>query len=158
MFEAQLLALALSAAPAWAGDFYVDAVGGNNANDGMTPATAWRNVSFALANVPLTDPSGLHTLHVAPGTYSTATGETFPLEVEAMTGTGAADIEIISAAGSGATTLSSPSTTVLIRSRRLPNDGPFFRSRITRVEGFTITTGSSAVVVTFTVTTRSPQR
>ena len=31
--------------PAWATTFYVDAVGGIDANDGLSPASAWKTVA-----------------------------------------------------------------------------------------------------------------
>jgi hypothetical protein len=58
-------------------DFYVDAVNGSDANPGTGPATAWRTLTFAAANAPH---GSAHTIHAAPGTYSSASGETFPLE------------------------------------------------------------------------------
>jgi hypothetical protein len=61
---------------ALASDWYVDAVNGNNANSGASSTTAWRTITFAMANTPTT---GLQTIHVAAGTYDTALGEVFPL-------------------------------------------------------------------------------
>ncbi len=140
--------LLLTVAPALADDFYVDSAGGSNGNDGTTPATAWATITFALANAPLTSATGFHTIHVAPGTYSAATGETFPLEAEEMTVTGAAPIEIVSESGSGATTIDSGTlVSVRIDSRREFVSQVFFRTRIRRVEGFTIHTLNSGVVV-----------
>jgi len=62
---------------AFATDFYVDVANGNNANPGTSPATAWQTLTFAAANA---SQGNAHTIHVAPGTYSAASGETFPLQ------------------------------------------------------------------------------
>lgn len=65
--------LSLAALGASAADVYVDVANGNDADTGSSPATAWRTLSHASQ----TAPSGSSTnIHVAPGTYSPATGGT----------------------------------------------------------------------------------
>lgn len=71
-----LLALAL---PARAADHYVDVVRGNDANDGATPATAWKTITHAIGVLPHVEGDATEVIHVAPGTYSLASGESFPL-------------------------------------------------------------------------------
>lgn len=71
-----LLAIVLVGLSARAGDWYVDAQNGSNANNGLSPASAWRTLTHALATIPA---PGTDTLHVAPGTYDAALGEVYPL-------------------------------------------------------------------------------
>src|SRR5690349_17720032 len=59
-----------------AGDWYVDAVNGNDANTGATPATAWRTITHATLTVPV---GNYEVIHVAAGTYDAALGESFPI-------------------------------------------------------------------------------
>ncbi len=59
-------------------DLYVDATGGSDANVGTTPGQALRTITRALALAG----SGTR-IHVAPGTYDAALGETFPLDLNA---------------------------------------------------------------------------
>ena len=72
-------ALALSAVPALAADFHVDALHGSDANGGTSPLDAWRTLTHALATVPDPAPDATHTIHVAPGVHDAALGEVFPL-------------------------------------------------------------------------------
>ncbi|MBI3820101.1 MAG: DUF1565 domain-containing protein [Planctomycetes bacterium] len=58
-----------------AGDWYVDAANGSNTNDGKSPLTAWKTITYAVAAVP----PGVQTMHLAAGTYSPASGETIPI-------------------------------------------------------------------------------
>jgi len=74
----RLIASASLVAVAHAGDYYVDAVSGNNANAGTSPAQAWRTVTHSLAQIPS---GGAHVLHVAAGLYDTQGGEVFPLQM-----------------------------------------------------------------------------
>jgi hypothetical protein len=70
--------------PLFASDWYVDAVNGNDANAGTTPATAWRTITHAHATAPI---GGVETIHIAPGTYDTALGEVFPIVVHGVQST-----------------------------------------------------------------------
>jgi hypothetical protein len=69
-------ALMVVAPSALATDYYVDAVNGNDASAGTSPATAWKTIVHASA---ASAQDATSTIHLAPGTYSTASGETFPL-------------------------------------------------------------------------------
>ncbi len=88
--------------------YYVNGATGNDTNDGLTPATAWQHVSYAVAQVAL--PSGstevppIREIHIAPGTYSFFGGETFPLTVTPrvqLIGDAGADVTHIDASGAG---------------------------------------------------------
>ena len=63
------------ASSASAADWYVDAVGGSDANSGTSPSSAWKTTTHAVAATPQV---GATTIHVAPGTYDAALGEAFP--------------------------------------------------------------------------------
>jgi len=67
------------ALPTRASDWYVDALNGSDANNGTTQATAWKTLTHALATIPTALVA--HTVHVAPGTYNAALGESYPLEM-----------------------------------------------------------------------------
>lgn len=54
---------------------YVDVTNGSNTNTGG-PADPWKTITYAVANAP----AGPIDIHVAPGTYDTAAGETFPIK------------------------------------------------------------------------------
>ena len=72
---------------------YVDAVNGTNTNDGLTPSTALKTISAALAQA-------IHgsTINIATGLYGTALGEGFPLTIQdadlTLRGTNRADTVI----------------------------------------------------------------
>lgn len=68
--------IVLLCAHASATDYYVDAVNGNDAAAGTSPAAAWKTITHASAASAQGAPS---TIHLAPGTYGAASGETFPL-------------------------------------------------------------------------------
>ena len=70
-----ILALAALAPSALAADWYVDAVGGSDANNGTSPSTAWKTITHAVFATPQV---GAQTIHVAPGIYDSALGEAFP--------------------------------------------------------------------------------
>lgn len=76
-FRAVLGGLVLLAGRALATDYYVDVVNGSDAAAGTSPATAWKTLTFAATAAA---PGSTNTIHAAPGTYSAATGEVFPLE------------------------------------------------------------------------------
>ena len=80
-----LAVLCVSRGSAGAGDWYVDAASGNDANDGLSPGTAWRTITHALAQIPSQPPLVPEIIHVAGGTYDTALGETFPIHPRALT-------------------------------------------------------------------------
>jgi len=76
---------------------YVDPTAGNNSFDGLTPATAWRTIGWANVQLP---PNVGATIHVLPGTVSTASGELFPITLRGH--------RLIGDAGSAATVITAP--------------------------------------------------
>jgi len=71
------LCLSLCVPAARAGDFFVDVAHGSDAHDGTSAATAWKTLTHALA----VGGAPNDFIHVAPGDYSAATGEVFPLHL-----------------------------------------------------------------------------
>lgn len=71
-------ALLCLAAPAAADDFFVDAVNGDDANDGLTRATAFRTLTRASQAAQPTEAPGDRVL-VASGRYDASIGEVFPI-------------------------------------------------------------------------------
>ena len=69
------LAALLAATPSARGDFFVDVAAGVDAPSGGTAASPWKTISYALEQVSGTG----HVIHVAPGSYTAAAGESFPL-------------------------------------------------------------------------------
>ena len=93
---ATVLTLALCTPSAVATDYYVDAVNGSDANSGATPAEAWRRVSFAFDT--LAGAGVGHTIHLAPGVYSQAAGEVYPLPIgrgSRLVGTGGSELTVL---------------------------------------------------------------
>jgi len=74
-----LSALCLSLCPpaARAGEFFVNVASGSDANAGTSAAAPWKTLTHALAVAGDFDDF----IHVAPGDYSAATGEVFPLHL-----------------------------------------------------------------------------
>lgn len=64
-----------------AGDFYVDALAGDDANGGSSWQDAWRTLTHASQHVGDPPPGQRHTFHVAPGVYARSGGETFPIRM-----------------------------------------------------------------------------
>lgn len=75
-----LLGSVLLAPAAGATDWYVDAASGSDFFDGRSPGTAWSTLTHAFGAISFA-PTGVETLHVAPGRYDAALGEQFPLTV-----------------------------------------------------------------------------
>ncbi len=95
----RLLAGASLASAAFAGDYYVDAVNGSNANSGTSPAQAWRTVTHSLTQLPVGE---AHVLHMASGVYDMQSGEVFPLQMRpriVLSGAQASSRPVLSALG-----------------------------------------------------------
>jgi len=105
-----------------ADDYYVSALSGDDSSDGLTPATAFKTITYALDVADFMD-----TIYVAPGTYDTANGESFPILVSSETLIGLDAATTIIDAGGG-------TQQVLI------SNGPFPG---TVLSGFTFTGGGS---------------
>ncbi len=65
----------LLAGSSQASDWYVDAVNGSDANNGQSPQSAWRTITHAVSQLA----AGSERILIAPGTYSAALGESFPI-------------------------------------------------------------------------------
>jgi hypothetical protein len=102
--HARALALLLLAPSVHAADWYVDAQNGNDANDGQSPASAWKTLTHAISSVPT--PTGGHTFHVAAGLYDRVNGEQYPL--------GLYDHMQLVGAGPDVTILSGSATSLLV--------------------------------------------
>ncbi|MCC7169539.1 MAG: right-handed parallel beta-helix repeat-containing protein [Planctomycetes bacterium] len=102
-FAALAIALCFaSAGSAWAGDWYVDPLVGDDANGGTNPTDAWRTISHALATAPAAPAGGTQTIHLAPGSYDGISGEVFPLELRdafELVGDGGPDITVLDGGG-----------------------------------------------------------
>ena len=61
--------------------YYVDAVNGSNSTGNGSAAAPWKTITYALSQVG--DPPS--EIHVAPGNYNAALGESFPLVMESGT-------------------------------------------------------------------------
>jgi parallel beta-helix repeat protein len=130
--------------------FYVDGTNGDNANDGLTPATAWKTITHALATIPtLTalNENSRALVNVAASTYDTIMGggaaETFPLVM----------IKYISLQGNGYadTTIDAQQTgTVFLFSTAADTDDTV------TVDGFTVTGGRNYMGGGFTILTANP--
>jgi Protein of unknown function (DUF1565) len=92
---------ALGAGPAGTPEFYVDVANGSDAGGNGSATAPWKTIQFALTST--VEP---RLLHLAPGTYSSASGETFPLYLSARTS--------LRGAGQDQTVLSGPSTGWLV--------------------------------------------
>lgn len=126
---------------AWAATFYVNEATGD---DGRTPATAqdsltpWKTLTHALANVASGD-----TVQVASGTYDTALGESYPLELQngvAIQGAGKATTTLSAPAGSPVfdnvdTPLSSGTT---LTGFTLTHDGTSFSQSLVHLEPISV--------------------
>ncbi|MFQ5868270.1 MAG: right-handed parallel beta-helix repeat-containing protein [Candidatus Zixiibacteriota bacterium] len=69
--------------PSFATVYYVSTEG-DNGNNGLSPDSAWRNVSYATQQVG-NDPGDPDTVFVYPGLYDSGAGETFPIDVRSYT-------------------------------------------------------------------------
>ena len=127
-----LLALACLTAPASADSWYVDAVHGSDSNSGTSPETAWRTLTHALLAAPDAPPGGAQVIHVAPGRYDPALGESFPLYLRN-------GFQILGDGGSASTTIESGGTGALMLAQHyLHCPGCNFIGPGTRVQGFTL--------------------
>jgi len=97
MFSLRAFVLALcAAAPSVAQTYYVDAVGGDDANGGTSWDDAWRTLSRAGS-------SGTGLILVAPGLYDAALGEAFPIPLGTRTfrGVGGVAATVVDGGGNG---------------------------------------------------------
>jgi len=90
-------------------DFYVNAGSGSDNNDGLTPATAFKTLTRALAGIG--DGSRVH---VAAGTHSVSLGEIFPLTIRNRCGVqiigSGSDVTVLDAQSAGARAITMANT------------------------------------------------
>jgi hypothetical protein len=131
------LAFVACTASAFASDWYVDAVNGNNANNGTSPALAWKTITFAIAAVPQ---SGPQTIHVAPGLYDAALGETPGWQWRPQ-------LSLVGDQGSAVTTIggTSQAATLSLESYQSLQGGTFGRD--TRIQGLTFLGGAGGISI-----------
>ena len=128
------LATMLLGGAAAAGDFYVDAVHGDDLNSGATSDDAWQTITHALATVGQPPIDEKHTIHVDFGVHDPALGEVFPLDVPTS-------IELIGK-GPGLTFIDGGGVT-----EHLVNMVPGLTTPpMARVEGFTLRNGAESGV------------
>jgi|GEM_PF-2345175 hypothetical protein len=128
-----VLALSLLVLPglAAAATYYVSPTG-NDANNGLTPATAWKTITHAAATVPAGTAAAPNVISVAAGTYNAANGETFPI-------TFAGHFVSLTGAGSAST---------IIDAQNLSDDGLQVNARGFSVSGFTFRNMNIAISIT----------
>jgi len=104
-------------------EYWVDPVDGDNGDPG-TEAEPFKTITYAIDQA-----SGLDTIMLLPGTYGSASGETFPLLPggESFKGVGGADVTTIEGPGAGG------SNTMIMNN---PDPGDF-------IEGITFTNGGT---------------
>lgn len=110
-------------------EWYVDASSGDDANDGATPTTAWLTLTHALAALPANsqDPQ---LVHVAPGNYTSALGEQFPLVMRPL-------VRFVGDQGSAVTSIEGPGQTLLQFNSIEPMTG-YFVAATSGVDGITL--------------------
>ena len=137
--------------PASASEYYVNAATGSDTPANGTEVSPWKTVTYALSQI---SGSG-HTLHVAPGTYNIALGETFPILIKngvSVVGSDAATC-ILDAVGSDTTVVrcvSITDATTRIEGLTLKNGGG-----TTKRGGMFISAGSALTVAGCIFTTNS---
>ncbi|TAJ17864.1 MAG: DUF1565 domain-containing protein [Planctomycetota bacterium] len=99
-----LSASGLAASPAGTPEFYVDVVNGSDTSGNGSASAPWKTIKFALNST--VEP---RLLHLAAGTYSSASGEVFPLSLSARTS--------LRGAGQGQTVLSAPTPDWLVEAQ-----------------------------------------
>jgi hypothetical protein len=117
-------------------EWYVDVNAGSDANDGGTPATAWKTLTHALATLPAA-PSNPQLVHVAAGLYSSHGGEQFPLAMRPL-------IRLVGDQGSAVTTLLAPGSTLLQFISMAPMTG-YFVAATSGADGFTLMNSSVGI-------------
>src|SRR5436190_9647131 len=130
------LVLPLLSGTAFATDYYVDVVSGSDAASGTSAGTAWKTLTFASSNA---SSGSTNTIHVAPGTYSSASGEIFPLQFAGQ--------NLVGDAGSAATILDGGGAASIVQfynSQGLP--APKW---LTSMRGFTCRNASRCLYVSW---------
>lgn len=111
-------------------DYYVDALSGNNATGNGRIASPWKTISYALSQVAGPDVE----IHVAPGTYDQALGESYPLIMEP-------GVSLVGA-GYTSTTISGNGSTYAIH---FPSTAIYTEATV--ISGFKIMNGTAGIRV-----------
>jgi uncharacterized repeat protein (TIGR01451 family) len=112
------------------GSYYVDAVHGSDLNGDGSQNAPWQTVSYGLSQVSGPDTE----LHVAPGVYNSALGESFPIVMKP-------GVQLIGADRSATILQGNASAHVV----HFPGTG--FFTETTVIRGFKITHGNNGVLV-----------
>lgn len=126
-----LSALLVLALPARAGDWYVDALLGSNANPGTAPTQAWQTLTHALLSTPAPASGGTQVIHLAPGTYDAALGESFPIVLRDA-------FQIVGDQGAAATVLDAGGAASLLRGYHSHFNPNNYIGPLTLVRGVTL--------------------
>ncbi len=117
-------------APPMPKDYYIDAIHGSNISGDGTPTKPWRTITYGLSRVT----GDNITLHVTPGLYDEALGESFPITMKP-------DVRIMGA-GYTTTTIAGNDSAFVIH---FPNTVIYTETTV--LSGFKITNGSEGVHV-----------
>lgn len=71
----------VTAGSAFASDYWVDPVNGSDASGQGTSASPWKTITHAVTQITPPPAPASDTLHLRPGLFETASGETFPITV-----------------------------------------------------------------------------
>jgi hypothetical protein len=134
------------ALPATAGDWYVDAVHGNDNNGGTSASDSWRTITHAVAQTPTT---GIQTIHIAAGTYDPALGEQFPISVRP-------DMQLLGDVGASRPRVDgvAPYSELFVLSS--PNNAPIEFLPTTRIEGLQLANFGTCIRISSNVEQMSP--
>lgn len=146
-FAAVSIALLSTSAAALAGDRYVDALTGSNANDGLGAGTAWRTLTYALGQLAANPPTA-DTIHIAPGVYDPGLGEQYPLHVRPL-------IRLVGTQGSAVTVLDGGGSLMLVYEVNTSTQS-YSYDAASSAEGLTLRNGSTGLLVHSTWNPASP--
>ncbi|MBL8862144.1 MAG: DUF1565 domain-containing protein [Planctomycetes bacterium] len=119
--------------------FYVDALNGSDANNGSSPALAWKTLTHALNVVGSPPPHNIHEIRLLPGVYDEANGETFPIVLKQ--GRWLASVAGAQPTILGSTTTPGPMLRILVDTQ------PGFPTQNSAVRGLTLRGGNPCVDV-----------
>jgi hypothetical protein len=126
----QALAIIALAGSCFAADWYIDALHGVDSNSGMSPAQAWRTITYAMAAVPIPAAGGTQVLHLAPGSYAASSGESFPIVLRDA-------FQIVGDHGAGVTALDGGSAVSILKAGHASRGGNAI-GPLTLVQGLTL--------------------
>ena len=130
--------LALSSR-AVAADWYVDAAHGSDGNGGTSTLDAWKTIRKAVAAVPL-HTGQIQRVHVAPGLYDAANGETFPYLLSDHDA-----VQLVGDAGPALTTIDAGGAGNVFVAMHIVHSG--YTGPDTLVRGFTLRNAGTGVLL-----------